>query len=148
MEIQTMDAPQAAPDDLALRSLELGTKYPYDERAAVDAAHAAAQGVIADLCDRRGIKWGFSDIELDVRQSIVDALAAIIRLSFKVTPPDRPLRRVTVTRTLATMEVSPRTYDEIADKLRAALYQHAFDDGLIDMSGIGLERAPDDVRAD
>lgn len=44
------------------------------------------------------------------------------------------------THTLATLELSPAAYDEIRAKLEAAGYQHAFDGGLIDMTGIGLER--------
>ena len=44
------------------------------------------------------------------------------------------------TRTFAKLEVSTATYDEIAGKLRAAGYDHAFIDGAIDMHGIGLTR--------
>lgn len=48
------------------------------------------------------------------------------------------------THTYATLEVSAATYDEIAAKLKEAGYDHAFDDGAIDMHGIGLVRiAPD-----
>jgi len=44
------------------------------------------------------------------------------------------------THTYVTLPVSRTTYDEIAEKLRAAGYDHAFDaDGLIDMHGIALE---------
>jgi hypothetical protein len=46
-----------------------------------------------------------------------------------------------VTYTVATLEVSERVYNEIAEKLRAAGYDHAFDaDGMIDMTHIGLVR--------
>lgn len=48
-----------------------------------------------------------------------------------------------MTYTVATLEVSERTYREIEAKLRAAGYDHAFSpDGTIDMTHIGLERAP------
>lgn len=49
--------------------------------------------------------------------------------------------------TLATMELSQTAYDEIAKKLRDAGYDHVFgiggDAGLIDMTHIGLTRAPE-----
>lgn len=45
------------------------------------------------------------------------------------------------THTVAELEVSAAAYDEIADKLRAAEYDHAFMPcGMIDMTGIGLTR--------
>lgn len=44
-------------------------------------------------------------------------------------------------RTVATLEVTERTFQEIADKLRAGGYEHLFmADGTIDMYGIGLAR--------
>lgn len=47
------------------------------------------------------------------------------------------------THTVATLEVSSAAYDEIASRLRAASYDHSFlDDGVIDMHGIGLVKAP------
>ena len=68
-----------------------GNKYPYDAPdrwwdgdgenppPPRDWSHTAARGVLADLQDRRGIKWGFEDIDSEVRVEIVDSLAAIIR---------------------------------------------------------------------
>ncbi|AIP33343.1 hypothetical protein DR64_794 [Paraburkholderia xenovorans LB400] len=48
-----------------------------------------------------------------------------------------------MTYTVATLEVSERTFREIADKLLAAGYQHLFmSDGSIDMYGIALAAAP------
>jgi hypothetical protein len=44
------------------------------------------------------------------------------------------------THTYALLPVSKQTFDEIARKLRDAGYDHAFDDGVIDMHGIGLEQ--------
>lgn len=46
-----------------------------------DWAHAAARGVVADLQGRRAIKWGFDDIDEEIRAEIVASLAAIIRLA-------------------------------------------------------------------
>lgn len=46
-----------------------------------------------------------------------------------------------MTYTCATLEVSQAAYDEIAAKLRAAGYDHAFaEDGMVDMTHIGLVR--------
>lgn len=77
--------------DGAKINLEHGAKYPYDAPddwtsedgppPAIDWAHAASRGVIADLCDRGGIKHGFNDIDEEIRAEIVESLAAIIRLS-------------------------------------------------------------------
>lgn len=56
-----------------------------------------------------------------------------------------------ITHTYATLEISAAAYDEIALKLRAAGYVHAFHPGssAIDMQGIGLLRGahPIDERA-
>jgi len=49
------------------------------------------------------------------------------------------------THTFAELEVSAAAYDEIAAKLRAAGYDHAFVNGAIDMHGIGLTRGPEPV---
>lgn len=45
-----------------------------------------------------------------------------------------------MTHTFARLEVSPELFDEVAEKLRAAGYHHAFVDEAIDMHGIGLVR--------
>ena len=46
---------------------------------------------------------------------------------------------MTSTHTVATLEVSKATYNEIAARLREAGYDHVFlHDGVIDMTGIGL----------
>lgn len=80
----------------AVRRLEHGRDYPYDAPdtwrrqnldqpppPAKDWAHAAARGVIADLCDRRDIKRGFEGVDGATRKEIVRTLAAIIRLAQK-----------------------------------------------------------------
>ncbi|MFM0270153.1 hypothetical protein PQQ59_06180 [Paraburkholderia aspalathi] len=48
-----------------------------------------------------------------------------------------------MTHTVATLEVTERTFQEIADKLRAAGYDHLFMvDGSIDMYGIAIVATP------
>lgn len=68
-----------------------GAKFPFDAPDAwwdgdasnppppTDWAHAAARGVVADLQDRRAIKWGFGDIDEEIRVEIISSLADIIR---------------------------------------------------------------------
>ena len=46
---------------------------------AIDWAHTAARGVLADLCDRRGVKWELEKIDHDVRAELTQSLACIIR---------------------------------------------------------------------
>jgi len=60
-------------------TIESACDFPYDEREGSDAAHLAAQAVIADLTDRRDIKRGFENVDEDTRIEIVQTLAAIIR---------------------------------------------------------------------
>jgi len=51
------------------------------------------------------------------------------------------------THTVATLEVSKKSYDEIAKKLIAAGYDHVFiGDGILDMTGIGLIPCQKDKR--
>ena len=77
----------------AERSLRQGLKYPYDMTDAwwadpasestppIDWAHAAARGIVHDLCDRGGIKHGFNNIDEQIRADIVADLAEIIRIA-------------------------------------------------------------------
>jgi hypothetical protein len=79
--------------NIAQLRIEFGAHFPYDGGAdfwedrnpvpppAVDWAHSAARGVLADLLDRRGIKWAIDDeaIDHETRAEIVQSLAAIIR---------------------------------------------------------------------
>ena len=75
----------------AVRSLKMGERFPFDADdkwwrgdgekppIAADWAHSAARGVLADLTDRKGIKYGFDNLDEDVRAEIVASLAEIIR---------------------------------------------------------------------
>ena len=78
----------------AQHALEIGAKYPYDapeggfngngfakgqDRFWENWPVLAARGVLADLCDRRGIKQGFENLDHSIRQEITYALAAIVR---------------------------------------------------------------------
>jgi len=51
------------------------------------------------------------------------------------------MSRIRTTHTVAELEVSAAVYSEVAKLLREAGYDHVFQDGMIDMTGIGLVRA-------
>jgi hypothetical protein len=51
------------------------------------------------------------------------------------------MTRLSHTHTVATLEVSRGAFEEISQLLREAEYDHAFDSGVIDMTGIGLVAA-------
>lgn len=75
----------------AEQSLRHGNEFPYDASdawwrshsrkppRAKDWAHRAARGILADLTDRRAVKWGFDDVDGATRKEIAASLAAIIR---------------------------------------------------------------------
>jgi hypothetical protein len=58
--------------------------------------------------------------------------------------------RITSTHTYAILEVEKTTYDEIAQKLQNAGYDHVFNDTdkgkVIDMNGIALKRKEDEIQ--
>jgi hypothetical protein len=77
-------------NDINLGWVVHGGKFPYDggsefwQRGRVpkpptDWAHAAARGVLANLCDRRGVKHELRNVDHDVREEIAQTLAGIIR---------------------------------------------------------------------
>lgn len=47
------------------------------------------------------------------------------------------------THAIVTLEISQTAYDEIAEKLIEAGYEHVFAADVMDMQGIGLQREPD-----
>jgi hypothetical protein len=49
-----------------------------------------------------------------------------------------------VTHTFVKLQVSGIVYDEIAEKLKAAGYEHAFVDGVLDMNGLALVKEQPD----
>lgn len=70
--------------------LTVGDKYPFDSDecegnapAARNWQHRAARGILADLCDRRGIKQGLNGIDLDIRKEIVEKHIKIINDALK-----------------------------------------------------------------
>lgn len=50
---------------------------------AVDWAHAAARGVLAELTGRRGIEHALESVDDDIKFEIVESLSEIIRLAHK-----------------------------------------------------------------
>lgn len=62
--------------------LSLGEKYPFHGKPPTDDAERAALGVLANLCDRRGIKHELNNTDDDIKDEIVTTLAAIIRKAF------------------------------------------------------------------
>lgn len=83
-------------EDIAKYRIEAGREFPFDAPDGwmrgqptpqeIDSAHAAARGILADLCDRSGIKYGFSDIDEDVRIEIINSIAEIIRQAMTEPP--------------------------------------------------------------
>jgi len=55
-----------------------------------DWAVRAARGVIADMRDRRAIKWGFDNVDQDVRREMIQTVADIIRFASAPNPPPAP----------------------------------------------------------
>lgn len=62
-------------------SIKRAAKSPFDGLAPVDTAHFAAQAVLADLSDRRGIKQELVGLDDDVKIELTETLAEIIRRS-------------------------------------------------------------------
>lgn len=90
----------------AEQELRLGEKFPYDGGAdfweecnvapppAVDKAHAAARGVLADLLDRRAIKHALEEVDHEVRKEITESLANIIRVATTGAPSVEAARKM------------------------------------------------------
>lgn len=73
--------------DTISSTIDLAMEFPYDERDTSSASRRvrASLSVLQDLRDRRGIKNGFCDVDLDVREEIVDTLATIIEQAMTMT---------------------------------------------------------------
>jgi hypothetical protein len=72
---------------LAIRSLDSGHRCAYEQDddgnapAPMDWAHFAARGVLSNLGGRRGMDCAINDLDQEIRQEIVDTVAAIIRMA-------------------------------------------------------------------
>ncbi len=126
--------------------LEHGAKYPYDfddcsnapPTPATDWAHAAARGVLADLLDRRGIKWELQKVDQDVRVELTQSLSEIIRLAAQnhkeqhlnmVAPADVPLPEPEHPAAKRLRERFEAKYGDLSDVVRAALaWRHSWAD--------------------
>jgi hypothetical protein len=60
----------------ALRSIKASIVYPPDR------ARIAAQAIAADICDRRGLKSEWAQIDKDIQYEIVDTWTHIINIVF------------------------------------------------------------------
>jgi hypothetical protein len=70
----------------ALMQLKHGAAFPYDGDSdnptqAMDWAHAAARGVLANLLDRSGIGNELEQLDEGIRDEIVEEVAEIIRVA-------------------------------------------------------------------
>jgi len=74
--IDTLAHGQEFPYDATDEWLESTDDEPFGANAPWNVR--AARGVIADLQDRRTIKWGFDEVDEETRAEIVESLAAII----------------------------------------------------------------------
>jgi hypothetical protein len=68
----------------AYQSIAFGIKYPYDDSIPSDKYEIAAQGVLADLSDRGGIKRELEAVQdQGTRTEIVQALTDVIKEATK-----------------------------------------------------------------
>jgi hypothetical protein len=70
----------------ALKHLQHGASSPFDgdidnPTPAVDWAHAAARGVLANLLGRRGVGDELEQLDQELRDEIVEEVAEIIRVA-------------------------------------------------------------------
>lgn len=87
--------------NIAKQRLKYGEQYPYDGNYnPVDWAHRAANAILFDLNDRRGIKEAFYDLSDEVCKDIVETAAEIIREAFKCSednPENYPCNHISQT---------------------------------------------------
>ncbi|EOZ8645452.1 hypothetical protein ACQWTT_001203 [Acinetobacter baumannii] len=71
------------------KSIEFGKEYPYDCNESgemptpLTPERIAAYGILADLLGRGGIKHELDNIDLDIREEIVETMAGIIKEAMK-----------------------------------------------------------------
>ena len=82
---------QYKPSHEPQRMFKHGQRFPYHGEKATTQYEVIALGVLADLCDRRGIKWEFEKVDTDVRKTIVMDLAAIIQDGIENGAPFHPM---------------------------------------------------------
>ena len=56
-----------------------GRNLSYDGRKPKDRAETAALAILADLCDRRGVKHALNGCDGETKSEIVDIISQIIR---------------------------------------------------------------------
>jgi len=71
---------------VALMAIEQGSQHPFDGRAAQDAAHRAALGVLADLSSRTGVGEALQALREDWKTDVVTMIAEIVRQATLVMP--------------------------------------------------------------
>lgn len=52
--------------------------YPYAKRQPRNRFEFIAEAVLADLLDRRGIKWALTEVDDETRTNIVESMSAIV----------------------------------------------------------------------
>lgn len=60
--------------------IECGIQFPYDDRSLpLTTERTAVLSVLANLSDRRGIKWELEGVDQDIREEMVDTLTEIVK---------------------------------------------------------------------
>lgn len=65
--------------DEAKFSLKLGKDFPFHGKPPSDKYEEAVLGILADLCDRRGVKQELINCDNDIKETIINSLANILR---------------------------------------------------------------------
>lgn len=73
------------------RLFKFGQEFPYHGQHATSQYEVIALGILADLNDRRGIKGELQAVDMDVRTTIVKALAAIVKEGIENGAPFHPM---------------------------------------------------------
>lgn len=62
-------------------TLDHGNEFPFHGKPAADKYEKAVLGILADLTDRRGVKHELRGCDDDIKEEIVESLAAILRVA-------------------------------------------------------------------